>query len=347
MASGEPTDGPAFSILVSAYKTEAYLPDTIESVLAQTRGDWELIVVDNGMNDEIARIVGSYGDARIALIRQENRGITGGVDAAAARATGRYYAAVDSDDMLMPRFCERTGAMLDAHSEIDVVGIDAFTFEEHDHSLVRGLRQMLGMRPADPEHRLTLEDIISGNGLYYTAAIRAEAWNRVGGYACDTPLAPANALFIRLVAAGCDVRVLDEKLARYRIRTDSTSTAPETKEEFEADVERSLREGAALDDSPEMRRALDRRLRQIRFHQALRRARWALLAGDADVARTHAREALRQRPSLRGSLRAAVVLAGLTISPAMMRNLHPIKQKVQQMVRHIASRLSRRTSHPV
>ena len=103
--------------------------------------------------------------------------------------------------------------------EIDVVGIDAFTFEEHDHSLVRGLRQMLGMRPADPKHRLTLEDIISGNGLYYIAAIRAEAWNRVGGYACDTPLAPANALFIRLVAAGCDVRVLDEKLARYRIRT--------------------------------------------------------------------------------------------------------------------------------
>ena len=176
--------------------------------------------------------------------------LLGGVDAAAARATGRYFAAVDSDDMLMPGFCERTGAMLDAHPEIDVVGIDAFTFEEHDHSLVRGLRQMLGMRPADPEHRLTLEDIISGNGLYYTAAIRAEAWNRVGGYACDTPLAPANALFIRLVAAGCDVRVLDEKLARYRIRTDSTSTAPETKEAFEADVERSLREGAALADSP-------------------------------------------------------------------------------------------------
>jgi glycosyltransferase involved in cell wall biosynthesis len=346
MASGEPTDRPAFSILVSAYKTEAYLPETIESILAQTRGDWELIVVDNGMNDEIARIVASYEDPRITLVRQENRGITGGVDAAAARATGRYYAAVDSDDMLMPRFCERTGAMLDARPEIDVVGIDAFTFEEHDHSLVRGLRHMLGMRPADPEHRLTLEDIISGNGLYYTAAIRAEAWARVGGYACDTPLAPANALFIRLVAAGCDVRVLDEKLARYRIRTDSTSTAPETKEAFEADVERSLREGAALADSPEMRRALDRRLRQIHFHQALRRARWALLARDADVAKTHAREALRQRPSLRGLLRAAVVLAGLTISPTMMRNLHPIKQKLRHLVRRIVYRLSRRTVDP-
>jgi glycosyltransferase involved in cell wall biosynthesis len=336
------SDGPAFSILVSAYKTEKYLPETIESVVSQTRGDWELIVVDNGMNDEIAGIVRSYEDARITLIRQENRGITGGVDAAAAHATGRYYAAVDSDDMLMPTFCERTGAILDARPEIDVVGIDAFSFEERDPSAVRGLRRMLGMPPADLEHRLTLEDIISGNGLYYTAAIRADAWKRVGGYACNTPLAPANALFIRLIAAGCDVRVLDEKLARYRVRIDSTSTAPETKEAFEADVERSLREGAALDDSPEMRRALDRRLRQIRFHQALRRARWALLAGDADVARTHAREALRQRTSVRSSLRAAVVVAGLTISPALMRNLHPIKQKARHLTSHTTSTFRRR-----
>jgi glycosyltransferase involved in cell wall biosynthesis len=167
---------PAFSILVSAYQTEKYLPETIESVLAQTRRDWELIVVDNGMNDEIARIVGSYEDPRITLVRQENRGITGGIDAAAARATGRYYAVLHSDDMLMPRFCERTGAMLDAHPEIDVVGIDAYAFSEEDPSNVRGHRQMNGMRPADPEHRVTLEDLVSGNGLYYTAATRAEAW---------------------------------------------------------------------------------------------------------------------------------------------------------------------------
>ena len=347
MASEEPTHVPAFSILVSAYKTEAYLPETIESVLDQTRGDWELIVVDNGMSDEIARIVGGYEDARITLVRQENRGLTGGVDAAAARATGRYYAVVDSDDMLMPRFCERTGAVLDAHPEIDVVGIDAHTFRDDDHSLVRGQRQMLGMPRADPEHRLTLEDIISGNGLYYTAGIRAEAWDRVGGYACDTPLAPANALFIRLVATGCDVRVLDEKLARYRIRTNSTSTAPETKEAFEADVERSLRQGAALADSPAMRRALDRRLRQMRFHQALRRARWELLAGDANAARTHAREAFRQRSSLRGSLRAAVVLTGLTISPTMLRKLHPTRQKVGHTMHRLTHRLTRGTTRPV
>ena len=48
-------------------------------MLAQTRGDWELIVVDNGNSDEMARIVSNYtSDPRITLIRQENKGIGGG-----------------------------------------------------------------------------------------------------------------------------------------------------------------------------------------------------------------------------------------------------------------------------
>ena len=79
------------SFLTSAYQTERYVSETIESVLAQTRGDWELIVVDNGNSDEMARIVSNYtSDPRITLIRQENKGIGGGLGAAANAADGRY-----------------------------------------------------------------------------------------------------------------------------------------------------------------------------------------------------------------------------------------------------------------
>ena len=53
--SGSP---PLFSILCSVYRTERYLPATIDSVLAQTEPSWELIVVDNGMSDEAARRLG-------------------------------------------------------------------------------------------------------------------------------------------------------------------------------------------------------------------------------------------------------------------------------------------------
>ena len=65
---------PMFSFLSPAYRTEKTLSRTIDSVRAQTRSDWELVVVDNGNSDAIAAVVGPYlSDPRIRLIRQENR----------------------------------------------------------------------------------------------------------------------------------------------------------------------------------------------------------------------------------------------------------------------------------
>ena len=61
------TDGqPLFSILSSVYRTEPYLAATIESVLAQTMADWELIVVDNGMSDAVVQIVERYSAIRVS-----------------------------------------------------------------------------------------------------------------------------------------------------------------------------------------------------------------------------------------------------------------------------------------
>ena len=84
---GDGNTAPFVSFLTTAYQTEQYVSETIKSVLAQTRGDWELIVVDNGNSDEMARIIGNYtSDPRITLIRQDNKGYVGGVSAAAAVA---------------------------------------------------------------------------------------------------------------------------------------------------------------------------------------------------------------------------------------------------------------------
>ena len=120
---------PLFSFLCTAYKTEQYLPATIDSVLAQTRADWELVVVDNGMSDEIAAIVLGYDDPRIRLVRQENRGPPAASTRRPRSATGRYLSVLDSDDQLMPEYCARTAAVFERHPGADVVGIDAFVFE--------------------------------------------------------------------------------------------------------------------------------------------------------------------------------------------------------------------------
>lgn len=331
--------GPAFSILSSVYRTEDYLAETIESVLAQTVADWELILVDNGMSDEVVRIVEKYADEpRIRLIRQENKGLGGGIDAAAAVARGKYYAVLDSDDLLMPEFCARTAAVLEANPDIDMVGIDAYLFEDEDgQDQIRSYRQSVGITtPADVNHRVSLVEVIAGNVIYYTATIRASAWPKGGGYSCDTPKVEDLAMFMRLLAAGCDVRVMNERLARYRLRANSFSRDPAYADAFEDSLERAFMQAASLSDAPDVQQALDITLRRLRFNQAMRRSRAALLHGDTTTARQQAKRAFTQRRSLR----PAVVVAGLTVAPGLLRLVHPAKQRISHLAA-VAARAQR------
>jgi glycosyltransferase involved in cell wall biosynthesis len=331
------TSQPVFSILTSVYRTEAYLPATIESVRAQTFPDWEHIIVDNGMSDEVVRIVERYADdPRIRLVRQENTGLGGGIDAAAAVARGRYYSVLDSDDLLMPRFCERTAAILDAHPEIDVVGIDAHLFDDADgQDQIRSYRQSVGIRtPADLTHPVGLVEMIGGTVLYYTAGIRAEAWAKGGGYSCDTPKVEDLAMFLRMLAAGCDIRVVPERLARYRLRADSFSRDPDQVDAFEDSLQRAFVQAKTLTNAPDVQHALDSTLRRLRFDQAMRRSRKALLESDVPAARRQARRAFEQRRALR----PAVVYAGLVLAPGVLRNVHPVKQRVSDTAAVLARR---------
>lgn len=321
---------PLFSILTSVYRTERYLAETIESVLAQTLPDWEMIVVDNGMSDEVVQIVERYSDEpRIRLVRQENKGLGGGVDAAAAAATGRYYAVLDSDDVLLPEFCERTAAVLCADPAIDAVGIDAAVFTDGDsHDQIRSYRRSVGATAeVGPHRRVTLAEMVGGEVLYYTAAIRAEAWALGEGYTCDTPKVEDLALFMRMLIAGCDIRVLNERLARYRLRPDSSSRAEEQVEQFEENLERAFRKATVLSDAPEVHRALTATLRRIRYDQSMRRARAALLDDDVITALTHAKRAFAQRRSAR----PAAVAAGLMLAPGVLKRIHPAKQRITRI----------------
>ncbi|MGI5125216.1 glycosyltransferase family 2 protein [Pseudonocardia sp. CA-107938] len=323
---------PSFSILCSAYRCEDYLPATIDSVLAQSVPDWELIVVDNGPSDTVAEIVERYtADPRVRLIRQENARLIGGIRTAAAAARGRYLVPLDSDDQLAPHFCRRMGEVLDARPEIDVLSCNAALFEDGQvQDLARSfLRRVTGL-----EHRLTLADLIGQHDVVpYFAAFRREAWFAAGGYAAGTDLVEDIALFLRLVGSGHDVRVLPERLTRYRMRDDSASRDPSTVEAFELSRERVYTEAAVESGDAATLRALDRRLRRLRYERELRRARWAFVNGDTRGAREAARAAFRQRRTAR----SVAVVAGLGLAPAVLRWIHPAKQHLTRFASRFAS----------
>ena len=94
---------PKVSVIIPAYNHERYVGAAIESVLNQTLESFELIVVDDGSTDGTADIVAGYTDARVRLIRQENRGTAATLNRGLDLAQGEYVAILNSDDLYAPQ----------------------------------------------------------------------------------------------------------------------------------------------------------------------------------------------------------------------------------------------------
>ena len=319
---------PALSILTSAHGNEAHLAEMIESVRAQTRPDWELVVVDNEEDDRVAATLARFADdPRIRTVRTAYRGLGSNVDAAAEAAVGSYYAVVHGDDLLVPSFCERITAILEADSGIDAVVVDAFPFVD-GVDRPKSFHQLAGISE-EPGigRRVTLAEVAGGRALYYTAGIRAQAWKVGVGYTCDTPKVEDLAMFLRMLAVGCDIRVLPEQLARYRLHSDTMHGRRDDQDEYENGVERAYGHVSELTDDPAALAAVDRHLRKIRYERAMRQAREALRAADARGAREHARVALRQR----WALRPAVIFSALMVAPGVLRKVQGAKRRVREI----------------
>lgn len=93
---------PKVSIIVPVYKTEAYIAECLDSVLAQTYQDFEVICVDDGSPDNSVEIIKEYSknDPRISYVRQENAGLSAARNTGIRNAKGEYILPLDSDDML-------------------------------------------------------------------------------------------------------------------------------------------------------------------------------------------------------------------------------------------------------
>jgi GT2 family glycosyltransferase len=109
---------PTVSVVVPTYNRSATLGPTIESVLAQTMTDIELLVVDDASTDETETVVAGYDDGRVRYLRHDrNRGGSAARNTGIEAARGRYVALLDSDDVWDPRKLERQVACLESRSD--------------------------------------------------------------------------------------------------------------------------------------------------------------------------------------------------------------------------------------
>ena len=106
---------PTISVIVPVYKVEPYLRRCVDSILAQTYTDFELILVDDGSPDNCGAICDEYAekDSRVRVIHQENRGVSAARNLGVREALGKYIAFVDSDDAIHPQMYELLVPVLD------------------------------------------------------------------------------------------------------------------------------------------------------------------------------------------------------------------------------------------
>ncbi|MDO9457687.1 glycosyltransferase family A protein [Nocardioides sp.] len=325
MSAPDEPDRPSVSFLCCAYRTEDTVVETIESVRAQTRDDWQLVVVDNGPSDEMARIVEPYlADPRVVLIRQPNAFAAGGVNAAGRAAVGRYVAVLHTDDLVEPMFMERLVTTLDGLPDVHVLTPDARFLTK------TGVRRPTFREPVPAAYRqgapVTLREMVEGWIPYYTGLVRKEVWDAIGGFRHDTPAVEDLSFFVDLLTAGYVHQVLEEPLALYRESENSDSRGARGVEVMEDSFERVVT--AAVDEigTAEDRAALAVAIPRSRHRRATVRARRLLLEGDVPGAREAAEAALAHRPDARTR---GVVLA-LRWAPRLLLLLYRVKKALHR-----------------
>jgi glycosyltransferase involved in cell wall biosynthesis len=202
---------PSVSVVTRVYNAEAHLREAIDCVLAQSYGDFELLVIDDGSTDASPEILRSYADPRLRVVRQCN----GGKNAAAIRglseARGKYVAILDADDRSAPERLALQVAFLERHPDIVMAGSAIAIIDE------RG-RRIATRRYPEGDGELRKAAPIYNPFAHSSIMFRREAALSAGGYSANLILEDFD-LNMRLMQCG-RVANLPQILSDYRIRTD-------------------------------------------------------------------------------------------------------------------------------
>lgn len=208
------------SILMGIYNCAGTLPEAIDSILAQTYTDWELILCDDGSRDDTYAVADSYRqrypDKIILLKNQRNMGLNYTLNHCLEHASGNYIARMDGDDISLPQRFALELAALEAEPKLAVVSCPMIYFDENG-DFGRG-----GAACAYPGK----EQLVHGPvHCHAPCMIRAEVMRRVGGYSVDKKLLRVEDwhLWLKIYAAGGQGKNLDQPL--YKMRDDRNAAS--------------------------------------------------------------------------------------------------------------------------
>lgn len=203
------------SIITPIYNSEAFIGDTIESVLLQTFQDWEMIIVDDCSSDNSVEIIKFYSkkDSRIKLVKLEkNSGAAVARNTAISRAQGRYIAFLDADDLWLPSKLER---------QIDFMCNNNLAFTYSSYYLVDKNEKTIGLFTT--KENITYASMLKTCSVgCLTAIYDIEKLGKI--YMPLISKRQDYGLWLKILRRISSTKGINEPLASYRILSDSLSS---------------------------------------------------------------------------------------------------------------------------
>jgi len=217
---------PPVSILMSACNEEAFISEAIDSMLGQTYGDFEFIIIDDGSTDRTRDIIRGYDDARIRLLCNDgNRGLAWSLNHGLQHCRSDLVARMDANDVSAPARLEKQIARFRSRPAVDLIWTGA-VYMTRDGELLcpkrsPGLREAVALLKTSPSSL----PVGRNNVNHMTVMFRRAAVLRVGGYSERHRWGQDGNLWYRMLQEGAEFEYLEEPLMKIRLLPHSVTGA--------------------------------------------------------------------------------------------------------------------------
>lgn len=304
---------PLVSVVIPAYRAAQTIVATLDSVLAQTFQDYEIIVINDGSPDseQLELVLETYR-GRIKYVSQENQGPAGARNTGIRMARGEYVALLDADDLWDPEHLAAQLKVLEANPGVDMVYADARIFgdvPEQGHTV---------MEYCPSEGDVTFENLVTGRCTVHicVSLVRRQTLLDAGLFDLTFRGTEDIDMWLRIAKRGGRITYQRRVLGRYRRHAGSLSSDPVRMiEGYLAVLGKAAWDPHA---TPAQRKLIEQQSKVGRAHLALERGKRAFLACHTDTAISE----LRRANAHYRSAKLTTVLLLLHMSPRFLRALY-------------------------
>lgn len=279
------SDAPKVSVVIPAYNIAAYISETLDSVLAQTYKNYEIILVNDGSTDaaELESALAPYLD-EIVYIKQENAGASQARNSAINVARGELIAFLDGDDVWLPRFLESQTHFLESNN-LEMVYCDALIFGEPL------FENQTFMQTSPSNGAVTTVSLLKTECNVITSGtiLKKNVLEKFGLFDVELRRAQDFDLWFRLAKNNVRIGYQREVLLKYRVRPNSLTGTNVDRAARNISIMNALREKYDFDEAE--KKAWEKQFALCEAELELEKGKSCLASGDYANAQTHLAEA--------------------------------------------------------